>query len=182
MPVFFKEHRDIVARRPDYSVDQLLVWVDVFIEKHGEPPTQRSGEVEGTSENWCAIDLALRNGCRGLPGGSSLSRLLTETHRINQDFSEDQILVWADAYYEKHGDYPMHRSGKVEGTPDYWFTINKALRQGLRGLPGGSSLSKLLRSKRPEWYSRSKPASTKISSQSNKKPTRSINSSSDIVL
>ena len=38
-----------------------------------------SGEVEGVKgENWPAINAALKNGSRGLPGGSSLHRLLVK--------------------------------------------------------------------------------------------------------
>ena len=58
--------------------------------------------------------------------------------------SESQILQWADAYHAKHGKYPTEKSGPVQGSLDEkWRNIDNALRYGLRGFPGGSSLAKL---------------------------------------
>jgi hypothetical protein len=47
--------------------------------RHGSWPTRRSGPVEGAEgEAWHRIDNALFRGYRGLPGGSSLTRLLRQ--------------------------------------------------------------------------------------------------------
>ncbi len=59
--------------------------------------------------------------------------------------SERQILGWADAFFEKHGDWPLYYSGSIAGTPgETWDHINLALQRGLRGLRRGQSLSRLL--------------------------------------
>src|SRR5262245_65415352 len=50
-----------------------------------------------------------------------------------------QILRWADAYYEKFGDWPMSVSGRIPGTLGLtWRAVEMALVKGLRGFPGGS--------------------------------------------
>ena len=90
----------------------------------------------------------LSRGNRGLPGGSSLSELLVE-HGLKEakpdDFTVKQILASADAHHERTGKWPTQASGVVHDAPgETWKNIDKALRAGLRGLPGGSSLSKLL--------------------------------------
>jgi hypothetical protein len=55
------------------------------------------------------------------------------------------ILAWADTYRARAGFWPTEDSGPVEGSgPETWRKIDAALRQGLRGLPGGSSLAGLI--------------------------------------
>lgn len=57
-----------------------------------------------------------------------------------------QVLQWVDAFHARYGRYPICRDkGKVPGTlAETWFNIDQALRLGLRGLPRGSSLARLL--------------------------------------
>jgi hypothetical protein len=58
------------------------------------------------------------------------------------------MLAWADAYYLRVGEYPTSCSGLIaEGGGETWGSVNLALRYAYRGLPGGSSLSRLLRQK-----------------------------------
>ena len=60
-----------------------------------------------------------------------------------------QILAWADAHQRQAGDWPKQTSGPVAGAPgELWCNIDAALRCGWRGLPGGDSLSRLLRRER----------------------------------
>jgi len=59
--------------------------------------------------------------------------------------SEQQILAWADSHHEKTGRWPTVRSGRVLDAPnESWSAINAALSLGIRGLTGGTSISKLL--------------------------------------
>jgi hypothetical protein len=52
-----------------------------------------------------------------------------------------QIQRWMRAYYEKHGRWPRHTSGPIEGAPgETWGAVHTALVRGRRGLTGGSSL------------------------------------------
>jgi hypothetical protein len=61
----------------------------------------------------------------------------------------EQILRWADEYHARAGDWPGTAAGPVPASPEVtWVQINDALRLGLRGLPGGSSLAQLLERER----------------------------------
>jgi hypothetical protein len=56
-----------------------------------------------------------------------------------------QILAWADAHHACTGEWPSAGTGPVAGAPgEKWVHLDRALRDGLRGLPGGDSLSRLL--------------------------------------
>jgi hypothetical protein len=57
----------------------------------------------------------------------------------------EQILAWADAYRARTGRWPTARSGPVPEAPgETWSGIDRGLRVGGRGLPGGYSLARLL--------------------------------------
>ncbi len=79
------EHRGARNRTslPDHTEEQILLWGDAHRQRTGKWPTADSGfVVDAPGENWKTIDQALRIGCRGLPGGSSLARIFNE-HRSN---------------------------------------------------------------------------------------------------
>lgn len=140
---------------PPLSGEQILAWADEFRERTGEWPTSDSGPIAGApGEKWQNIDVYLRSGCRGLPGGSSLAQLLTEqrsvsNHMAMPPLSEEQILVWADAHYGRTGAWPNVNSGPIAGADNQtWRNVDSYLRTGNRGLPGGSSLAQLLAEQR----------------------------------
>ena len=61
------------------------------------------------------------------------------------DLTVEQILAWADAHHKRTRKWPSVNSGAVDDAPEEtWVAINQALYKGGRGLPKGSSLSKLL--------------------------------------
>jgi hypothetical protein len=63
--------------RPSLTVEQVLAWADAHHARTGRWPNPNSGPVAGApGEDWGDIDMALYAGYRGLPGGSSLFRLL----------------------------------------------------------------------------------------------------------
>jgi DNA-binding XRE family transcriptional regulator len=105
-------------------------------------------------ESWAAVDMALKEGHRGLAGGDSLARLLARcrgarNHTTIRPLSIRTILRWADAYHERTGKWPNHLTGSIPESPgDSWAAVESALRSGLRGLPGGSSIYKLLKDQR----------------------------------
>jgi hypothetical protein len=93
--------------------------------------------------------MALREGGRHLPGGSSLARLLETLgvrNRLNPPrLTKREILAWAEAHRQRTGAWPSNQSGPIpESPPDTWSMIDHALRDGRRGLPSGSSVAKLL--------------------------------------
>jgi hypothetical protein len=151
------EERGIRSARhaPPLSIPQILAWADEFHGRTGRWPTYKSGPIApAPGETWLAIDCALRQGFRGLAGGSSLARLLAQERGawLGKDFrpfAVPEILEWADAYRARHGTWPNCGSGPVAEAPgETWFQVHRALREGERGLPGGSSLTLLLRDER----------------------------------
>jgi hypothetical protein len=137
--------------RPPLTVEQILAWADAHHARTGQWPKRHSGAIEHAShETWSAVDGALLHGHRRLPGGFSLARLLMERRGVQclyvvPELSVGRILAWADAYHARHGRWPNQHCGVIEDTPaETWARVNTALAQGNRGLPGGSSLAKLL--------------------------------------
>jgi hypothetical protein len=136
-------------------VSQILGWADAFHERAGRWPRRESGYIPGAlGEKWSAVNSALRAGLRGLPGGSSLSRLLAEYRGVRNPkglppYTVEQILAWADAHRERTGQWPTLLSGPILEAPgETWHAVHAALSNGKRGLPGGSSLARLLAAER----------------------------------
>jgi hypothetical protein len=136
-------------RAPDLSIDQILVWADAHHASTGCWPTQFSGEI-ADGLTWCRVSQLLGGGGRGLPGGSSLVRLLAERrgYRNKADVPKltvEQILAWADAHHVATGNWPNPYSGPVKGAPgETWKAIESALVHGSRSLAGGWTLPRLL--------------------------------------
>jgi hypothetical protein len=70
-------------------------------------------------------------------------------HRLRaaapRPLTEELILEWADEHHKRIGDWPTTASGPVHGVPgETWNGLEQALYVGGRGLPGSSSLAKLL--------------------------------------
>ncbi len=139
-------------RRHRLTARQILRWADAHRRKTSRWPlcttaASPDGSAEGT---WRTIDDALRLGRRGLPGGSSLAKLLAaergaQNRLAPPRLSVRQILRWADEHRQRTGRWPRLTSGRVSETVDEtWTGIHRALYVGLRGLPGGSSLARLL--------------------------------------
>ncbi len=137
------------------TVRQILIWADHHHQKTGDWPTRKSGNVlAALEEEWLRVDSSLSLGLRGLPGGSSLAQLLQEKRDVRNRkalprLTVKQILVWADHHHQKTGHWPSVASGMVLSAPkEKWRNVNNALSMGLRGLPGNSSIAKLLAAKR----------------------------------
>jgi hypothetical protein len=137
---------------PPLTERQILRWARAHRRRHGTWPAQQSGPVEGVpGERWPNIDHALTAGLRGLPGSSSLARLLAATcgkrnHMRLAPLTPDQVLAWGDSHYRRTGRWPRVKSGCVkDAAGESWSGIDNALRGGYRGLPGGDSLYQLLR-------------------------------------
>ncbi len=144
---------DRLDRHRPLRVEQVLAWADAHHSRHGKWPFAKSGKVPGTGETWSKINTCLQNGCRGLPGGISLARLLKKHRgvRVGQGppkLSEKEILVWADAHFAARGKWPTRESGPIAGTRESWLSVHLALRTGDRGLRGGSSLPQFLSRRR----------------------------------
>jgi hypothetical protein len=154
-----EKYRGVPYKRdlPRYIVHTILAWADAFHRRHGRWPTLRSGAIpEARGESWLKVEGALSKGRRGLPGGSSLARLLERCGRHprrnrhhhparHTPLTIEQILTWADQFYRRNGRWPARLAGSIAGARDEtWLSVDTALRQGLRGLTRGSSVARLL--------------------------------------
>jgi hypothetical protein len=142
---------------PELSIEEILSWADYHRGRTGKWPKRDSGPVylaPSRFELWKMVDNALYYGGRGLPGGSSLARLLAEhrgarNNKARPPLTIEQILAWADAHRERTGRRPKSTSGRVWDVPlQTWSGIQVALWEGARGLPGGTTLCKLLETHR----------------------------------
>ncbi|OWK35643.1 hypothetical protein [Fimbriiglobus ruber] len=147
------EHRGVrnLGDLSPLSYEQVLAWADAHRARTGNWPTGTSGPIFGTpDETWSAVDAALTNGCRGLPGGGSLIQLLAEHRGVRNRMALDrltpeQILAWADAHRARTGNWPNSGSGSIPEAPgEVWSAVNAALTNGNRGLPEGGSLAQFL--------------------------------------
>jgi hypothetical protein len=142
-----------VRALPTLTEGQISAWAEAHYQRTGAWPTIESGPLpDAPGEVWRNIDMALREGGRHMPGGSSLARLLEMLgvrNRLNPPrLTQRQILAWAEAHRETTGAWPSSQSGPIpESPPDTWQMIDHALREGLRGLSPGSSVAKLLAKK-----------------------------------
>src|SRR5262249_2785152 len=130
-----------------YRVAELLAWAQAYRQRTGYWPRIKSGSIpEAPGETWKKVHEALYTGMGGLPGGSSMHRLLAE-HLGAPDNRKDrprlavsQILAWADAWHARKGTWPVVSSGPIpEARGLAWSAVEKYLRQGRRGLPGGDT-------------------------------------------
>ncbi len=136
---------------PPLTPELVLQWADQYREKTGRWPSTKSGAVPGAAgENWARVNDALRNGYRGLAGGSSLALFLAE-HRGARNktnlcaLSVRCILRLADAHHRRTGRWPTMDSGPVtDADGETWSGLDSALKVGSRELPGGDSLARLL--------------------------------------
>jgi hypothetical protein len=141
-----------VGNRPPLATEMILKWADAYHSRTNKWPNLESGQIaDAPGETWSAVNGALAQGNRGLPGGSTLARLLQKERRVRNSknlspLTEDQILLWATKHRERKGKWPTLSSGCVIEEPsEKWININQALRKGLRGLPGGQSLSHVIK-------------------------------------
>ncbi len=138
--------------KPRLTINLVRKWAKEHCDATGRWPVTMSGKLHGRpNEDWAAIDMALRHGRRGLTGGTSLSRLLTEHFGAGYNpqlgqLTVDRILGWADAHHERTNRWPSRKSGVIFGAQGgvTWGAIDSRLRLGGRGLKGGATLARLL--------------------------------------
>jgi len=132
---------------------QIRGWANEHRRRTGAFPSVLDGPIVGTNDqSWARINTALREGLRGLPGGNSLSQLLgrragTIRRTYKSRITIAQIEQWARVHRRTTGRWPSAGNGLVDGAGEHlgWYAVHAALYFGFRGLPGGSSLSKVLR-------------------------------------
>jgi phage-related protein len=143
-------YRFRTKRKPDLTVTQILGWCDAFHDHMKRWPNRRDAPFCLPDTTWPAIDGNLQKGTRGLPGGSSLAKLLlahrgVRHHLYLPPLTVPQILAWADEHHKRTGGWPLDVSGRIpEARGETWRAVEKALRKGRRGLPGGETLARFL--------------------------------------
>jgi superfamily II DNA or RNA helicase len=152
---FYVRAVERITERPPLTIEQILKWADEHKSATGEWPQRAEPASPGGDpcEKWANVDASLKNGTRGLRGGSSLARLLHELrHAVYvkdaSRLSVTQILRWADDHYAAHGTWPKKNSGPIQGTAELWVRLDRCLILGRRGLPGRSSLAAILQEHR----------------------------------
>ena len=145
-----RNHLDLLP----LSKDQILAWADSHHQRVEQWPTTVSGPIfEAPGETWSGVNVALTQGCRGLPSGSSLAKLLDDERGVRNTkrppLTVNQILAWADAHHERTREWPKGETGQIHEVPgETWLGVKVALQAGQRGLPGGISLAQLLSKER----------------------------------
>lgn len=92
-------------------------------------------------EVWQRINVALREGGRGLPGGLTLSQVLVAERAVRKrayapGLTVKRILRWADAHHKRTGAWPKSNFGPVSGVPgETWIVIAPALQKGIEVFP-----------------------------------------------
>jgi hypothetical protein len=140
------------GEHPPLTEAQILKWAARTQKQTGSWPKVHSEAISGApGETWSAVDDALRHGLRGLPGGSSLALLLVQRRGVRSKMHLPRLTLrdirrWARAHRQRSGKWPTVDSGPIPEAPgENWRAINLALYNGHRGLPGDSSLAKLLK-------------------------------------
>ena len=143
------------SRPSPLTYKQILKWADKHRLRTGRWPDRNSGPLlTDPREHWQAICVAIKQGHRGLPGNSTLVRILHKYRgvplsgramRDRPPLTIRNIVKWAKEHRERTGMWPTALDGRVDGVPtERWSAINAALVGGARGLPGDTSLKKLL--------------------------------------
>ena len=147
------DRRGVTGHRNQSPITQRMIlrWVEQHRDRTGKWPTSSAGEIPGTSGlTWKQLNQVMLRGRRGLTAGSSVARMMEKYFGVRSQAKlpklfRKQILEWADLHHFNTGEWPVSESGQVIGAPEEkWRNIENALRLGLRGCPGNSSLAKLL--------------------------------------
>ncbi len=132
------------------TISEILRLADAYHDRYGKWPKE-FGRIAKTSDNsWQKIGIALRLGKFGLPGGTTLARLLsrergTSFGRARKPLTAEGILAWADAHHARMGKWPTYRCGEIPEAPgEKWTKVHLALQRGHRGIAGGSTLRRFL--------------------------------------
>jgi len=103
----------ITRRRPVLDEDLILSWADEHFRRTGRWPGSRSVVVQAVpTERWSSVCCALSLGRRGLPDGSSLSRILPQCGGRNATrgrLGVATVAEWLRRHAERHVPFPSVR-------------------------------------------------------------------------
>ncbi len=129
--------------------DKVVEQAKKFEEGRGRLPTREDGPLPNhPTVTWEMIDDGFLGGKAS--AWTTLEKVLREASLKEGEtaLSEDLMFNHALLYLQKHGHWPKQRSGEVETLKgEKWRVWDGRLRNGLLGLPGGSSLPLLIKDK-----------------------------------
>ena len=107
----------------------------------------------GAGETSRAVHFALQCGTRDFPRGWSLPRLFARERGVHSKahrprLTLPEILRWADGHHERHGAWPISRSGLIPKRRANLELRSSPAFSGFPGLPGGSTLPQLFKDQR----------------------------------
>ena len=117
---------------PTVSIEQLREAVDAFRLAHdGRFPTLNDDDaLPGLA--WGTIDTRLRDGHRGLPGSTSLSKWLDAAYPVERfvgALTSANMHAWVEAHRAANdGAFPHISSGAIPGANRTWQSVHEALR------------------------------------------------------
>ena len=138
----------VLPKTVTLSLGQVRCGILAHFERTGKWPGVSSGQIGELGIQAKTLNTRLAEGKAGLPGGSSLAQevahvkaaLGIETVPV-QDLTVVAVHHAITVYHRAHGEWPRAGSGLSELGITF-HTLNKYLKQGGRGLQGGSSLAK----------------------------------------
>jgi len=96
-----------------------------------------------------------------VPAKRRLAKPGPHDRRHKPALTTSMIVAWAEAFFQKHGQWPYPQSGPVAGAPgETWLNIDYALRHGTRGLSRRLSIARLLRAAKGVRVRAGRPAFT----------------------
>lgn len=117
---------------PAISIEQLRQAVESFrLANAGRFPTMDDADaLPGLA--WGTIDTRLREGHRGLPGATSLSKWLDSTYPVERfvgSLTSANLHAWVDAHRATNdGAFPHIGAGAIPGVNRTWQSVHEALR------------------------------------------------------
>lgn len=114
---------------------------------HGALPTERSGYSAVLGCTWETLASAFRAGERGLPKGTTFAAWMNENFRDlvhpPRHIGEPALIEAVKRFREQNdGAFPTLASGEIPGLNATWESVEHCLRDGHRGLPSGTTLSR----------------------------------------
>ncbi|MDC0274489.1 hypothetical protein OAK91_07135, partial [Planctomycetaceae bacterium] len=150
------ERRGVKWRRRKRSLN--LDWIQEqaihYYYMTGKWPTNTSGEIFDTGENWMNIQIALQTGDHGLKGGQSLEQLLYEFSTTLNDTDKAKIpkkdlalgFIYSKIYEYRNltGKWPKSNAPVDSDQNLRWGRLYYQLKIGFEGLPRGINLNALI--------------------------------------
>lgn len=122
-----------MSARPPITIEQLREAVDQHRQANGGRFPTHQGHCDHLGLAWSTVDTALREGYRGLPGGSTLRKWIDETYpaeRYAPPYTSANIRAWVVAHREAHeGSFPTVESGPIAGVNRTWMDVNDSMRK-----------------------------------------------------